>query len=79
MTYLMSQDNLKEREMVLGFKIMESTHVYNSVVNTMKTAGIKFVAPTSSKWNICWTGCIKPEQLKEVNKYQRLNHFPMSV
>ena len=42
--------------MVLGFKIHETTHVYNSVVNTLKTAGFRIVGPNSSKWNVMWTG-----------------------
>lgn len=46
----------------------ESTHVYNSVVNSMKNAGVRIVCPNSSKWNITWTGVTKPELLKEMFK-----------
>ena len=62
--------------MTLGFKIAESTHIYNSVVNTLKTAGFRIVGPGSSKWNVLWTGQTKPEHLKDATKYQRINHFP---
>lgn len=64
--------------MVLGFKISETTHIYNSVVNTLKTAGFRIVGPGSSKWNVQWTGQTKPEHLKDATKYQKLNHFPQS-
>ena len=64
--------------MVLGFKISETTHIYNSVVNTLKTAGFRIVGPNSSKWNVMWTGQTKPEHLKEATKYQKMNHFPQS-
>ena len=60
---------LIEKNMTLGFKCAESTHIYNSVVNTMKAAGIRIVPPNSNKWNILWTGMCRPEQLKDVSKY----------
>ena len=55
--------------MVLGFKISESTHIYNSCVNTLKNAGFRVVGPDSSKWNVLWTGVTKPDTLKECSKY----------
>lgn len=55
--------------MTLGFKIHDSTHIYNSVVNAMKAAGFRVVPPNSSKWNILWTGECKPELLKEASQY----------
>lgn len=64
--------------MSLGFKMTETTHIYNSVVNSLKNAGIRIVAPNSSKWNIMWTGVTKPELLKDISSYQRINHFPLS-
>ncbi len=64
--------------MTMGFKIAESTHVYNSVVNSFKCAGVRIVGPFTSKWNVLWTGVCKPENVKEATKYQRINHFPMS-
>jgi hypothetical protein len=64
--------------MTLGFKISESTHIYNSVVNSLKAAGFRIISPNSSKWNVLWTGQTKPELLKEATKYQKVNHFPCS-
>ena len=72
------QEYFKQHNMVLGFKISETTHIYNSVVNTLKTAGMRIVGPNSSKWNVQWTGQTKPEHLKEATKSQKINHFPQS-
>ena len=47
--------------MTLGFKVHETTHVYNSVVNAMKAAGIRIVPPNCGKYNVIWTGICKPE------------------
>ena len=55
--------------MILGFKMTESTHIYNAVVNSLKNAGIRIISPNSSKWNVCWTGVTKPDLLREANKY----------
>ena len=67
---------MKDKNMTLGFKIMDSCNVYNSVVNSLKTAGCRIVAPGSHKWNVMWTGWTKPEYLKDASKYQKINHFP---
>jgi len=50
---------------VLGFKINDSTHTYNCVVNSLKSAGFRLVI--GSAWNILWTGLIKANKLKNVN------------
>jgi hypothetical protein len=55
--------------MTMTFNITESTHIYNAVVNTLKTSGFIIISPNSSKWNLQWTGVVKPELLKEVSKY----------
>jgi hypothetical protein len=67
---------MKKGHMTLGFKMTETTHIYNSVVNSLKTAGFRIVGPSSPKWNVLWTGVTRPENLKDINKYQRVNHFP---
>jgi hypothetical protein len=64
--------------MTLGFKVTETTHIYNSVVNSFKVNGVRIVSPLSTKWNIMWTGIIKNDYLKESTKYQKMNHFPQS-
>lgn len=72
------QYRMMQRNMTLGFKVHESTHIYNSVVNTMKAAGVRIVPPNSSKWNVLWTGLCKPDFLKEATRFQKINHFPQS-
>ena len=69
---------MMEKNMTLGFKIHDSTHIYNSVVNTMKAAGFRIVPPSSGKWNILFTGMCKTDLLKDASKYQKINHFPQS-
>lgn len=53
----------------MGFVLTESIHIYNAVVNTLKTGGFRLVGPNTDKWNIMWTGATKPEVLKECFKY----------
>ena len=60
---------MEAEEMTLGFKMTETTHIYNAVVNSLKNAGMKILGPNSQKWNIMWTGVTKPEYLKEANRY----------
>jgi len=62
--------------MTLGFKITETTHIYNSVVNVFKASGIRIVAPGMGKWNVMWTGVTKNDYLRDASKYQKINHFP---
>lgn len=50
--------------MTLGFKVTDTTHIYNSVVNSFKIAGVRIVSPFSQKWNCMWTGIIKNEYLQ---------------
>lgn len=58
---LIHQFKMMDKNMTLGFKVHDSTHIYNSVVNTMKAAGVRIVPPNSSKWNVLWTGMCKPD------------------
>lgn len=74
----MSQGDMKKGHMTLGFKMTETTHIYNSVVNSLKTAGCRIVGPASAKWNVMWTGVTRPEILKDMTRFQRVNHFPQS-
>lgn len=62
--------------MTLGFKITETTHIYNSVVNVFKSSGIRITAPGMGKWNVMWTGVTKNDYLRDASKYQKINHFP---
>lgn len=70
---IVQQEELKPYSM-LGFKINESTHTYNCVVNALKTGGFRLI--NGSAWNCLWTGMIKASKLKNINQYQKINHFP---
>lgn len=58
----------------LTFKLSDSTHTYNCVVNALKMAGFKLT--TTSGWNLKWTGQVKVQNVKSTVKSQKLNHFP---
>jgi hypothetical protein len=75
---IVHQYKMMDKNMSLGFKVHDSTHIYNSVVNAMKAAGVRIMPPNSRKWNIIWVGVCKPDLLKEATKYQKINHFPQS-
>lgn len=70
-----SQDELSKSKLTL--KISESTHIYNSVVNSCKNAGF-FLTDVGKDFNLLWTGATKIEVLKLMNKFQKVNHFPGS-
>lgn len=59
-----TQNDLRPNSL-LGFKVNESTHTYNSMVNALKTAGFKLV--TGASWNVLWTGIIRPSKLKLIS------------
>ena len=59
---------------VLSFKISDSTHTYNCMVNALKMAGFKLT--TSTGWNLKWTGSVKVSNIKNLSKYMKMNHFP---
>ena len=63
----------------MSFRIAETTHIYNAVVNSCKNAGFSVAeGPTSSLFNVQWTGYIQSGDISDLNKYQRTNHFPGS-
>lgn len=33
----------------------------------------------SNYWNVLWTGYTKHEEIREFNKYQKVNHYPGSI
>lgn len=59
----------------LVLKIAESTHIYNSIVNSCKFAGF-YLTDSGRDWNLLWTGICNDDVLKYINKYQKVNHFP---
>ena len=48
----------------MGFVIAESCHIYNAVVNSLKSGGLRVVGPQSEAWNLMWTGVTKTDVLK---------------
>ena len=67
-----TQDDLKPYS-TLTFRINNSTHTYNCVVNAFKTAGFRLCE--GGAWNCLWTGLIRPGKLKYMNMFQKINHF----
>ena len=59
--------------MHLAFKVTQSTHTYNCVVNSLKMAGFRHT--TGSDWNMLWTGLFKASRINKANQYQHANHF----
>ena len=68
----LSQEDMKPYS-ALTFKINNSTHTYNCVVNAFKIAGFRL--SEGGAWNCLWTGLIRPSKLKYMNQYQKINHF----
>lgn len=62
----------------MAFKIADTTHIYNAVVNTCKNAGFNMVEGNNQYFNLQWTGYITSNDIKGLNKYQKTNHFPGS-
>lgn len=62
----------------MSFKISDTTHIYNAVVNTCKNAGFNMVEGANQYFNVQWTGYINSNDIRMLNKYQKTNHFPGS-
>lgn len=62
----------------LSFYISDRTHIYNAVVNTMKTGGFELLE-RGEDFNLIWTGYTTIDDILPLNKYQKINHFPNSV
>lgn len=68
---------MKEEELKLKpltFKVSESAVSYNCFLSAFIYAG--FIQTTSSSFNVSITSVPKPDSIKELNPYQKLNHFP---
>ena len=64
----------------MSFKILDNTHIYNAVVNSCKFAGFALIeGQTNDMFNLQWTGYVLPPDIKDLNKYQKTNHFPGST
>ena len=53
----------------MSFKIADSTHIYNAVVNSCKNAGFQMVEGPNPFFNLQWTGYIVDRDIKNLNKY----------
>lgn len=63
----------------MSFRIAETTHIYNAVVNTCKNAGFSLAeGSTADNFNVQWTGYISASEIRKLNKFQKTNHFPSS-
>lgn len=64
----------------MSFKVADNTHIYNAVVNSCKQAGMSLIESSDSNmFNLVWTGYIMHSDIKDMNKYQKVNHFPGST
>jgi hypothetical protein len=59
----------------MSFQISDSTHIYNVLVNSLKHAGFELL-DDKPYWNVLWTRYVEAGDLKKLNKYQKINHFP---
>lgn len=64
----------------MSFRISDSAHIYNAVVNSCKSAGFTMLESNNTNlFNMQWTGYISANDIKHLNKYQKTNHFPGSI
>lgn len=62
----------------MSFKIRESTTIYNTVVNVFKNSGFIMI-DQGENFNCYWSGYAKVEEVAQMNKFQKINHFPNSI
>ena len=65
---------MRDNKFKLKFKISESVHTYNCVVNTLCFSG--FTQTEGANWNVMWSAPLKPETLRHYDMYKHCNHFP---
>jgi len=61
----------------MAFMVSDRTHVYNAVVNTMKSAGFEQIE-AGQDFNLIWTGYVQVEDILPLFRLQKINHFPNS-
>jgi tubulin polyglutamylase TTLL4 len=59
----------------LFFHVSSNVHTYNSVVNAFLFAGF---TQNEKKFNVLISGVPKVEVIRELNSFQKVNHFPAS-
>ncbi|OMJ74452.1 hypothetical protein SteCoe_26635 [Stentor coeruleus] len=70
--FAMKEEELKLKP--LTFKVSDSALTYNCFLSAFLHSG--FTQTSSSSFNVCITNIPKPEYMKELSPYQKLNHFP---
>ena len=65
---------MRDNKFKLKFKISETVHTYNCVVNTLCFSG--FMQTEGPNWNVMWSAPLKPETLRHYDMYKHCNHFP---
>ena len=54
----------------MSFRISDSAHIYNAVVNSCKAAGFNMLESNNTHlFNLQWTGYIGANDIKHLNKY----------
>jgi hypothetical protein len=61
-----SSENVEDYFM--SFKIADTTHIYNALVNSCKGAGFVLIDDANSDmFNLTWTSYILPPDIKDLN------------
>jgi len=54
----------------MSFRISDSAHIYNAVVNSCKSAGFTMIDSSNTNlFNLQWSGYINANDIKHLNKY----------
>jgi len=65
---------MKEGKHRLRYKISDQVHTYNVVINSLCMGG--FAQTEGALWNVLWSAPLKPECLRNYDKFKKCNHFP---
>ena len=58
----------KVEDYFMSFKIADTTHIYNALVNSCKGAGFALIDDVNSDmFNLTWTSYVLPPDIKELN------------
>lgn len=61
----------------MSFLVADTTHIYNAVVTSCKTAGFQMIE-NQLNFNLLWCHYISANDIRDLNKHQKVNHFPSS-
>lgn len=68
----MKEDDLAQKPLL--FKVSDSAVSYNCFINAFITAG--FEQTSKENFNIVISGVPKPDFIRDLDQYQKINHFP---